>query len=246
MNDLPTRPPVLTSLASLAAYRRLPGKLLRWLHERRAARFEPARPGSAALDEHPAQRVQSDRLAVFLGDSRAAAWTPPNSAGWAFANRGINGESSTQTLGRFERQITPLKPAVVIIQTGVNDLWNNQASQLSRSEVSTQVRNNLHEIMLRCRQIHAQAVLATIFPLGRWTVFESWIDWQQVQDDISEINSELESLKEDGVHVLHSAAALCGADGFVQPRYSQDVLHLNAAGYQALDGALSQILVNMV
>lgn len=61
-------------------------------------------------------------LVVFFGDSRAQQWPAPASNRFRFLNRGIGGQTTEQVRGRFDEHVKPLKPRVVIIEAGVNDL----------------------------------------------------------------------------------------------------------------------------
>ncbi len=61
-----------------------------------------------------------DRV-VFLGDDLTARWTP-FFPGKPYLNRGIERQTSPQMLVRFRQDVIALKPKVVIIQAGSNDL----------------------------------------------------------------------------------------------------------------------------
>jgi hypothetical protein len=63
----------------------------------------------------------SQSRVVFWGDSRAASWSSPDTRQYKFINRGINGQTSSQTSQRFAEHIRSLKPDIVIIQVGIND-----------------------------------------------------------------------------------------------------------------------------
>jgi lysophospholipase L1-like esterase len=65
-----------------------------------------------------------DRV-VFLGDQVTELWGQSAAEffpGKPFLNRGIGGQTSAQMLVRFHQDVVALKPKVVVIQAGVNDL----------------------------------------------------------------------------------------------------------------------------
>ena len=65
------------------------------------------------------------RGVVFLGDQVTERWGEGTAAffpGRSFLNRGIDGQTSAQMLVRFHQDVVALKPKVVVIQAGVNDL----------------------------------------------------------------------------------------------------------------------------
>ncbi len=58
---------------------------------------------------------------VFLGDQITEDWKP-FFPGKPYLNRGIAGQTSPQMLVRFRQDVISLKPKVVVIETGTNDL----------------------------------------------------------------------------------------------------------------------------
>jgi lysophospholipase L1-like esterase len=70
--------------------------------------------------ELPRPKATEDRV-VFLGDQITEKWTP-FFPGKPYLNRGISGQTSPQMLVRFQQDVVSLKPKVVIIQAGTNDL----------------------------------------------------------------------------------------------------------------------------
>jgi len=71
-----------------------------------------------------APKPTEDRV-VFLGDQVTERWGQGSAKffpGQPFLNRGIGGQTSAQMLVRFHQDVVALKPKVVVIQAGVNDL----------------------------------------------------------------------------------------------------------------------------
>jgi lysophospholipase L1-like esterase len=59
---------------------------------------------------------------VFLGDQVTELWGAKFFPGKPFLNRGIDGQTSAQMLVRFQQDVVAMKPKVVVIQAGMNDL----------------------------------------------------------------------------------------------------------------------------
>jgi lysophospholipase L1-like esterase len=59
---------------------------------------------------------------VFLGDQVTDLWGEKFFPGKPFLNRGIAGQTSAQMLVRFHQDVVAMKPKVVVIQAGMNDL----------------------------------------------------------------------------------------------------------------------------
>jgi lysophospholipase L1-like esterase len=65
---------------------------------------------------------------VFMGNSITEGWgniAPEFFAGKTYINRGISGQTTPQMLLRFRADVIHLKPKVVVILAGTNDLAGN-------------------------------------------------------------------------------------------------------------------------
>jgi len=65
---------------------------------------------------------------VFMGDSITEGWHfdgPSGFAGKPYINRGISGQTTPQMVLRFRQDVIDLKPKVVVILAGTNDLAGN-------------------------------------------------------------------------------------------------------------------------
>ncbi len=74
--------------------------------------------------ELPKLKPDENRV-VFLGDEITSNWgqgSAPFFPGKPYLNRGIKGQTSPQLLVRFRQDVIKLKPKVVVISIGLNDL----------------------------------------------------------------------------------------------------------------------------
>src|SRR5262245_40812952 len=74
--------------------------------------------------ELPAPKSDEDRV-VFLGDEITENWGRGGAQffpGKPYLNRGIAGQTTPQMLVRFRQDVIALKPKVVVIQAGMNDI----------------------------------------------------------------------------------------------------------------------------
>ncbi|MEP6778561.1 MAG: SGNH/GDSL hydrolase family protein [Gemmatimonadaceae bacterium] len=70
----------------------------------------------------------SERRVVFMGNSIFEAWAPlfaQQFPGKPYIGRGISGQTTPQMLVRFRQDVIALKPAVVVILAGTNDIAGN-------------------------------------------------------------------------------------------------------------------------
>ncbi len=75
----------------------------------------------------PAPVLEEKRI-VFFGDSITEGWKtihPDFFVGKSYINRGINGQTTSQMLLRFRQDVIDLKPKMVVILAGTNDIAGN-------------------------------------------------------------------------------------------------------------------------
>jgi len=181
-------------------------------------------------------------MAVFLGDSRAEAWPAPESDRFVFANRGISGQSSAQVLGRFANDIHPLRPEIIIIQVGVNDLAAIPFFLNRQEKIIADCKKNVQELTDLAVELDATVILTTIFPVGKSRFPWEADDSVGLASAVEEVNQYIHSLAREQIIVMDTGEILADSKGFLKPEFSQDTVHLNERGYQALNVALSSIL----
>lgn len=181
-------------------------------------------------------------LVVFFGDSRAAEWPLPALPGVRVVNRGIGAQTTAQVAGRFAAHVAPLQPTVVVVQVGINDLKTIPLFPAEQERIVTDCKAAIRQIVAEARQSGATVILTTIFPVGQLPL-ERRLVWSAAVDAaIAEVNGFIGGLAGEGVVVLPTAPLLADAQGRARAAYSRDFLHLNAAGYAALNQALAPLL----
>jgi lysophospholipase L1-like esterase len=192
----------------------------------------------AGLNADLERGSRTSQLIVLFGDSRVAQWSPEPQfrSGAKVVNRGIDGETTEQMRLRFESDILALRPRVVVIQAGINDLV--AASLVTgglREAIVDRCASNLKEFARRAAEQGIDVVLLTIIPpanppLYRWLVWDSAI-W----DLVDSVNERIGSAASDGhVAVVDTRAALM-SNGSWNRGVTRDTLHLAAAGYALLN-----------
>jgi lysophospholipase L1-like esterase len=184
-------------------------------------------------------------VVVFVGDSRAASWPPPaNLEGFEFINRGIGAQTSAQTLHRFKAQVKPLQPHIVILQVGINDLKTIPLFPERKEAILANCQGNIQQIVSQATSSGTIVILTTIFPTGR-VPWERKLFWSpNVAEAVDEVNIFIRSLEAQNV-IIFDAYSLLADNGVARDDYFQDTLHLNAAGYEALNVELGHILASL-
>ena len=205
-----------------------------------ASQLDPL--GLSAFDGNPVHTQPP--LIVFFGDSRAAEWPAPEQVRNAtFLNRGIGNQTTAQLLGRFQEHVTPLHPQIIILQAGINELKTIPLFPDQKETIIKNCKSNLKRIVDLSLAIEARVIVTTIFPLGRLPIERRPFWSADVEIAINEVNAFIETLASDDVIIFETDKVLANLDGVVDPQYSQDFLHLNPAGYAALNDAIDELLV---
>jgi len=180
---------------------------------------------------------------VMIGDSRAQAWPPPPGIESAqFINQGISGQTTAQVLGRFQQHVADLEPDVVLIQVGINDLKTIPLFPDRGANIIEQCGSNIQELASRSLDTGAKVIVTTIIPAGRVPLARIPFWPSEVDQAIDSCNTSIEALSSNRVMVFDTSAIVSGRNGRVQPKYQRDFLHLNGAGYQALNRELTSAL----
>ncbi|MFB2919363.1 MULTISPECIES: SGNH/GDSL hydrolase family protein [Aerosakkonema] len=180
---------------------------------------------------------------VFFGDSRSKEWPFPSGLkGFSFANRGITGQTSSQVLERFDKHVLPLRPKIVVVQVGINDLKTIPLFPRQKDRIVANCKDNIEEIVKRSRSLGATVILTTIFPVGDVPLTRKPFWSSEVDRAILELNSYIYSLQAPNVIILDSYSLLA-ENG--KNKYQRDTLHTNAKGYQILNQELTKVLARL-
>lgn len=104
----------------------------------------------------------ADRV-VFMGDSITDAWGRTRGVffpGKPYVNRGISGQTTPQMLIRFRPDVIALKPKVVVILAGTNDLAGNTGP-----ESLEDIEGNLQSMAELAKVNGIRVVLSSVMPV---------------------------------------------------------------------------------
>lgn len=198
--------------------------------------------GLVYSSKNPPPAKTSLPLVVFFGDSRAFMWTNPVTETFAFYNLGLGSQTTEQIASRYDLQVLPLRPDILVLQAGINDLKTIPLFPERKQHIIQRCKDNLTEIVQKAISDGSTVVLTTIFPLGEIPLERRLVWSEDVAFAIDEVNVYLKSLGGPSVIILDTEQILAGENGIVQRHYSLDFLHLNSQGYEALNKALLSLL----
>lgn len=179
------------------------------------------RKANAALDPaHPPR-------AVFMGDSITEGWivADPQFFAQGFVDRGISGQTTPQMLVRFWADVIALKPRVVHIMGGTNDIAGNTGPTTPEA-----YQNNIRAMVALAKAHGIAVVLGSIPPSAHF-------GWSPAQPGqwISKLNAWLKDFaKAEGLVYADYHTALAGPNGELPAAVGPDGVHPNAAGYAVM------------
>lgn len=183
---------------------------------------------------------------VMFGDSRVAYWEPmPSLQNCQLINRGVCSQTTAQTLLRLEGDVIRLKPAIVILQVGINDLKTIGFFPEIKNDIIDSCLKNLNTIIEQITRNDIQVVVLTIFPPGPVDLFRRSIWSDEINCGVEEVNEMIRSLKGQGITVIDCDSILTVGES-IKPEYAKDTLHLTSAGYEALNNSLSPVLNELI
>lgn len=197
-------------------------------------------PHYAQLDRYGRGTVPPGAT-VFLGDSITDLWhLDAYFPGKNYVNRGIAGQTTAQMLLRFRQDVIDLRPSVVIILGGVNDLGlglDDQNVALVKADFQS---------MADLAKAHSiRPVFGTILPLDETS--KNPLAMAKPNGTIRELDQWLRLWCErSGFTVIDYAAAVSSPSGNLRSDFTWDGVHPNDAGYRAMATALNAVIGDRV
>jgi lysophospholipase L1-like esterase len=168
---------------------------------------------------------------VFYGDSITDLWKLeqffPNKP---YVNRGIGGQTTPQMLVRFRQDVINLKPKVVMILAGTNDIAGNTGRMRNED-----IEANLSSMAELARAHGIRVVLCSVMPVHNYTESAKDFFAQRPQSRIRALNGWIKefALKNNLVYVDYFSAMI-DDDGMMKRELADDGLHPNASGYKVV------------
>jgi lysophospholipase L1-like esterase len=165
---------------------------------------------------------------IFFGDSITDIWKLDESfPGKHYINRGIGGQTTPQMLVRFRPDVIELKPAVVVVLAGTNDVAGNTGD-----ETLEQIEGD-YATMAELAKAHGiRLIFSSLLPINNYNPRALWFFLQRSPEKILTLNAWLKNYCADNnLTYLDYFSAMVDARGMLKAELTQDGLHPNAAGF---------------
>lgn len=167
---------------------------------------------------------------VFMGNSITEGWSqfsPEFFSGKPYVNRGIGGQTTPQMLLRFQADVVDLKPKVVVILAGTNDIAQN-TGPITLEEIM----NNLKAMAELAKKNNIKVILSSVVPAFDYT----WRPGLKPNEKIPALNKMIQTYVEenDCIYLDYFKAMNDGNNG-LQAALTYDGVHPNKAGYKVME-----------
>ena len=195
------------------------------------------RDANAALGE-PAP---GENRVVFMGNSITDAWArsfPAMFPGKPYVGRGISGQTTPQMLVRFRQDVVALKPKVVVILAGINDIAGNTGPSSPQM-----IADNLMSMTEIAKANGIRVVLSSVLPAYDFP----WRRGLQPAPKVVALNSWIKQYaQQSGAVYLDYYSKMVDARGGLPPELAGDEVHPTEAGYRLMaplaEAAIQQAL----
>jgi lysophospholipase L1-like esterase/acetyl esterase/lipase len=183
---------------------------------------------------------------LFLGNSITEGWVNADTAffkqsGKSYIGRGIGGQTSPQTLVRFRQDVIDLKPKIVIINIGTNDIAENSGPYNPNFTIG-----NIISMAELSKANGVKVILASVHPASEY-VWRPEI--KEVAQKIIALNEKIKDYAQKNKLVyLDYHTALKNDIGGLSPDMAEDGVHPTLKAYKimavlaekAIEAALKQ------
>jgi lysophospholipase L1-like esterase len=166
--------------------------------------------------------------AVFLGDSITEGWARTDADLFAKGNvgRGISAQTTPQLLVRMHADVIALKPRVVHIMAGTNDIAQNTGPMTAQDS-----QNNIMAMCEIAKAHKLRIVLGAVPPASKYW----WKPEARPKAAALAMNDWLRDYaRQIGARYADYASVLTDSSGAVKPEFAKDEVHPTPAGYAAM------------
>lgn len=167
---------------------------------------------------------------VFMGNSITEGWKnsrPEFFEGKSYINRGIGGQTTPQMLLRFRQDVIDLKPSVVVILAGINDIAGNTGPS-----TIDMIMDNLISMSELAISNHIKVIFCSVLPAKDFP----WRPGLEPADKVIKLNALLQSFAKDhNLVFVDYFSVMVDENKGLKDDLGYDGVHPNAMGYSIME-----------
>jgi lysophospholipase L1-like esterase len=173
--------------------------------------------------------IENENRIVFMGNSITEGWAqicPEFFSNNSYINRGISGQTTPQMLIRFRQDVVNLKPKVVVILAGTNDIAGNTGP--STLEM---IEDNIASMTEIAKSNKIKVLLCSILPAFDYP----WKPGLNPAEKIVKLNTWIKNYcVENNLTYVDYFTSMADERNGLKKEYSEDGVHPNKAGYKVM------------
>lgn len=179
--------------------------------------------------------AKGEKRVVFMGNSITDIWAakhPDFFKNHGYVGRGISGQTSYQFLLRFRQDVINLKPQLVVINYGTNDIAENTGAY-----DEDQTFNNVCSMVDMARANDIKVILCSTLPAENFSWRPNITDGMQ---KIRHLNDRVKAYcKANKIPYVDYFSAMLSEDGTgMKKEYQNDTVHPNVKGYDVMEAII--------
>ena len=185
--------------------------------------------------------LPDENRVVFMGNSITQGWIeadPDFFIGKSYINRGISGQTTPQMLVRFRPDVVNLKPKVVVILAGTNDIAGNTGP--STLEM---IEDNIASMVEIAKANNIKIILCSVLPAYDYP----WKPGLEPAQKIVDLNKWIKNYAEKNeiIYVDYFTPMADQRNG-LKKEYSEDGVHPNLAGYKVMEPLVEKAIADVL
>jgi acetyl esterase/lipase/lysophospholipase L1-like esterase len=173
--------------------------------------------------------MANENRVVFMGNSITEGWSKLDKSFWdgkPYINRGISGQTTPQMVLRFQQDVIDLKPKVVVILAGTNDIAGNTGPMTLE-----QTRDNIIAMAQLANANRIQVVISSVIPAFDYP----WKPGLEPAEKIVVLNKMLkEYASKSKIVYLDYFSAMADERNGLRKGLGDDGVHPNLDGYKIM------------
>jgi len=171
----------------------------------------------------------NENRVVFMGNSITEGWSnvdPGFFQGKPYINRGISGQTTPQMVLRFKQDVIDLKPKVVVILAGINDIAGNTGPMTLE-----QSRDNIIAMSQLAKANGIKVVLSSVIPAFDFP----WRPGMEPAGKVIVLNKMIkEYADKNNIVYLNYFSAMADERNGLKKNLGDDGVHPNLEGYRIM------------
>ena len=179
----------------------------------------------------------NEHRVVFMGNSITEGWLsirPEFFVNKPYVNRGISGQTTPQMLLRFRQDVIHLKPSIVVILAGINDIAQNTGP--STIEM---IANNIISMAELAKANHINVIICSVLPAFDFP----WREGLKPAEKVIKLNALLKSYSnKNKLEYVDYYSAMVNDSNGLKKELGEDGIHPNKKGYLIMEPIVEKVI----